>query len=96
MALKLDTWHRVLVIENCQDCSNSNHGLTLTYDKVKYCKMLEQKISWKVSKIFIQEGSNGYIGLTLRFPLSRSNLLSGLLYGNILWILVYKLILLHK
>ena len=53
---------------------NSDFGLTSTYGKVKYDKMLEHKISLKVLKIFIREGSNDDLGLTLR-----SNLLYRLL-----------------
>ena len=59
MALKLDMWHWVL--ENCQDCSNSDLRLTLTCGKVKYGKMLEGKF-----RIFFQDSSNDP-GLTLSF-----------------------------
>ena len=44
--------------------------------------MLEHKIPCKVLKIFIQEGSNDDLGLTLSFTMARSYLLSGLFYGN--------------
>ena len=41
------------IIEYYQGCSNDDLGWTLTcfYVKVKYGKMLERKISWKVRKI---------------------------------------------
>ena len=72
MSLKLDMWHRIL--EYFQDCSNSGLGLTLTHGKIEYDKMLEYKISCKVLNIFIQEGSNDDLGLTLSFSMARSNL----------------------
>ena len=63
MTFKLDMWHQVL--EYCQDCP-SGLGLTLTYSKVRYGKMLEHKISCKDLKILlIQWGSNGDFRLTL-------------------------------
>ena len=68
--------------------------MTLTYGKVKYDKMLEYKVSWKVLKMFIYEGSNDDLGLTLSFSVARSNLLSRPLYGKSSWIL-WK-ILVHK
>ena len=43
------------LLKFCQDCSNDDLGLTLTffYGKVKYGKMLEHKISWKFLKFLI-------------------------------------------
>ena len=55
--------------------------------KVKYDRILEYKISWKVLQIFAQECSNDDLGLTLSFFMARSNLLSGFLYGKRSWIL---------
>ena len=53
----LNMWrHGVL---EYQDCSNSDLLLTLIFlGNVKYGKMLEYKISWKVLKNFAQECSN--------------------------------------
>ena len=39
-------------------------------------------MSWKVLKIFAQKWSNDDLGLTLTFFVVRSNLLSGLSYGE--------------
>ena len=39
----------------------------LLYSKVKYGIRLENKISWKVLKIFTQEFSNDNLGLALSF-----------------------------
>ena len=72
MALKLYMWHQVL--EYLQDCLNSELGLTLTSGKIKYYKMLGYKISWKVLKIFIQDGSNDDLGSTLSFFLSQGRI----------------------
>ena len=44
------------------------------YAEVKYGKMREHKVSWKVLKIFIQEGSNDDLRLTLSFSMARSNM----------------------
>ena len=57
----------------------------LFYGKIKHRKMIEHKISWKVLKIFVQKCSNDDLGLTVRFFMARSNLLSGLSYGKDLW-----------
>ena len=48
MALRIDIWHQVY--EQYQECSNSDLRLVLTffYGKVKYGKLLEHRISWKV------------------------------------------------
>ena len=47
------------------------------YADVKYGKMREHKVSWKVLKIFI----NDDLRLILSFSMARSNLFSVLLYG---------------
>ena len=60
MAWKLDMLHWVL--EYCLDCLDNDLFLILTYGRVKYGKMLEHMILWKVLKIFIQEGSNDDLG----------------------------------
>ena len=41
--------------------------LDLFLGKVKYDRILEYKISWKVLQIFAQECSNDDLGLTLSF-----------------------------
>ena len=41
--------------------------LRLFYGKIKYGKILEHKISWKILKIFYLKSSNDDIGLTLTF-----------------------------
>ena len=64
------------------------------FSKVKYGKMLEHMISWKVYKLFAQEFSNVDLGLTLCFCMARSNLPPGLVYGKRSWIL--QMILVRK
>ena len=66
---------------------NNDLGLTMTFCWVKYGIMLEFKISCKVLKNFIPEGSTYDYGLALNFSMPRSNLLSGLLYRKNSWIL---------
>ena len=54
----------------------------MAYGKVKYGKMIENKISWKVLKIFIREGSNDDLWLTSSFSIQILNLLAEILYGK--------------
>ena len=52
--------------------------MTLTYGKVKYGKTLECEISLNVLKIFIPDGSNDDLRLTLRFFYGKFKFVSGL------------------
>ena len=48
-------------------------------------KNLEDKISWKILKLFAQKYTDDDIGSTLTIVMVRSNLLSGVSHGKSLW-----------